>query len=150
MSIGSGLSGQFGYKLETTWGTAVTVDTFQVHESDSLEVDQNWAESAGLQAGAQVQLAGYAQQTNRSAKGGVTLEFATKKMGQLAKVAVGSTVTTPTLIAGSAYKQVHQLGTFTGIGVTAQLGRPQDRRDRKALHLPGMQGRRVGAVLLRG
>jgi len=137
MSIGSGLSGQFGYKLETTWGTAVTVDTFQVHEGDNLEIDQNWAQSAGLQAGQQVQLAGYAQQTTRSAKGAVPLEFATKKMGQLAKVAVGSTVTTPTLIAGSAYKQVHQLGTFFGIGLTTQFGRPQTDGTVKPFTYPG-------------
>lgn len=137
MAIGSGLSGQFGHKLETTWATAVTVDTFQLYDSESMELEVKWAESEGLQAGQQVQLANYAVQTTRAAKGSVAIEYATKKMGQLFKAMLGSTVATPTLISGSAYKQVHQLGNHAGIGLTCQFGRPQTDGTVKPFTYPG-------------
>ena len=38
----TGLGSQFGMKKESTWGTAVTVDTFYKYESESLSLDQTY------------------------------------------------------------------------------------------------------------
>jgi len=46
-------------------------------------------------------------------------------MGFWWKYALGSTLTTPTVVLGTAYKQVHTPGTKAGQFLTCQFGRPQ-------------------------
>jgi hypothetical protein len=46
-------------------------------------------------------------------------------MGLLVKHMLGSTVTTTTLVSGTAYKQVHTPAGFLGLGLTTQVGRPE-------------------------
>ena len=46
-------------------------------------------------------------------------------MGFWWKYALGSTLTTPTVVLGTAYKQVHTPGSKAGQFITLQVGRPQ-------------------------
>ena len=125
MATGSGLDAQFGYKFESTYGTGVTVDVFNDFNKESLKLDQKWTDPQGLAAGRLYPLIGRIAQTTRVVSGGVDMDFSVKSMGRLVKLMIGSSVTTPTLVSGSAYKQVHASGGLVGLSQTWQFGRPQ-------------------------
>jgi hypothetical protein len=125
MSTGSGVDAQFGHKFESTYGTAVTVDIFNDFNKESLKLDQKWTDPQGLAAGRLYPLIGRVAQTTRVVTGGVDMDFSTKSMGRFVKLMIGSSVTTPTLISGAAYKQVHLSGGLVGLSQTWQFGRPQ-------------------------
>jgi hypothetical protein len=65
------------------------------------------------------------RQSRKGVTGDIELEVATLGMGLIIKHMLASTVTTPTLVSGSAYKQVHTPGDFRGLGMTIQVGRPE-------------------------
>lgn len=123
--VGSGLSAQLGLVAETTYGTAVTVTRFLAFDDESLALDQKWSQGNGLAAGRTVRLSGQSLQTTRSAGGSVSMDFATKGMGLLLRHMIGSAITAPTLVSGSAYRAYHEIGDFTGLSLTTQVGRPQ-------------------------
>jgi hypothetical protein len=125
MATGSGLDAQFGYKLESTVGTAVTVDKFVEFNSEGFEVDPGWIEPTGLRVGTKYKRGARLVQSRMQVSGSVDLNHSTRDMGGLWKVALGSSVTTPTVVAGSAYKQVHQTGDILGKSLTCQVGRPE-------------------------
>lgn len=125
MAVGSGIGAQFGYALETTYGTAVTVDKFTDFNEESLNLNQTWTDPQGLAAGRLTPLATRRVQTTRDVTGSIAMDFATKSMGRLVRQMIGSSLTAPVLISGTAYRQVHQLGNAGGLSGTWQLGRPQ-------------------------
>ncbi|UUW87400.1 phage tail tube protein [Pimelobacter simplex] len=125
MVTGTGLDAQLGYKPETAVGTEVTVDKFLEFNSEGFEFDPSWIEPEGLRVGTKFKRGSRLVQSRKQVSGSVELNYATRLMGGLWKLAVGSTVTTPTLIAGSAYKQVHQTGDLLGKSATFQVGRPE-------------------------
>jgi hypothetical protein len=125
MATGTGLDAQLGFKLESTWGTPVTVDKFVEFDSESLNWEPTWIEPTGLRVGTKFKRASRLVQSRQTVGGSFDLQFATRTMGTLVKAMLGSTVTTPTVIAGSAYKQVHTPGDFVGKSLTVQVGRPE-------------------------
>jgi hypothetical protein len=125
MPYGSGLSAQVGFKAEATVGTEVVVDKFAEFLSESLSYSATWQRSAGLRAGQAYTRSGRMVITAHDVAGDLTVEYADRGMGTLWKHALGSTITTPTLIATTAYKQIHIPGPKTGMGLTIQVGRPQ-------------------------
>ena len=125
MTTGTGLDAQAGYKLETTTGTEVTVDKFPEFDSEGLEFDPGFIEPTGLRVGVKFKRGSRLVQSRKMVTGDVKLQHATRIMGALWKVALGSSVTTPTVIAGSAYKQIHQTGDLLGKSLTLQIGRPE-------------------------
>lgn len=125
MTTGTGLDGQLGYKLETTVGTEVTVDKFVEFNSEGFEFDPGWIEPEGLRVGTKFKRGARLVQSRKMVSGSIELNHATRLMGALWKLALGSTVTTPTLVLGSAYKQVHQTGDLLGKSATFQIGRPE-------------------------
>lgn len=126
MAVGSGIGSQLGYKLESTYGTAVTVDKFTDFNEESLNLNQTWTDPQGLAAGRLTPLATRRVQTTRDVTGSVSMDFATKAMHRLVKLMIGSPLSTPTIIgAGPAYQAAHQLGNAGGISATFQVGRPQ-------------------------
>jgi hypothetical protein len=137
MGIGSGVGAQWSFVSEPTYGTATTTDHATEFESESLRVNQKWTDPNGLAAGRQMQLLSRKVQTTRDAGGGVTVPYVSKKMGLLVRNCLGSATTTATLISGSAYKQVHQLGDFLGVQLTQQVGRPQPDGTVKPFTYPG-------------
>lgn len=125
MATGTGLDAQLGFKLETTWGTPVTVDKFIEFDSESLQWEPTWIEPTGLRVGTKFKRASRLVQSRQTVTGGFETQFASRTMGTLLKAALGSTVTTPALVLGSAYKQVHNPGDFLGKSLTIQVGRPE-------------------------
>jgi hypothetical protein len=125
MPTGSGLDAQFGYKLETTVGTGVTVDKFLEFNSESFDYDPGYIEPAGLRVGIKYKRGSRLVQSRRTVSGGLDLNYPTRLTGALWKAALGSSVTTPTLVLGSAYSQVHQTGDLLGKSLSIQVGRPE-------------------------
>ena len=136
MAIGSGLAAQFGYAAESTWGTVATPDHFTDFNDESLTYAPTWIEGQGLHAGGQMKRLARLNRSRYSAGGNVTMELATNKLGLLIKHMLGSSGTA-TLVSGAAYKQVHQLGASTGLGLTLQVGRPQTDGTVKPFTYPG-------------
>lgn len=126
MAIGSGLGSSFGYKAESTYGTAVTVDQFTDFNDESLKLQQTWTDPQGLAAGRLTPLVTRMAQTTRAAAGSVSMDFATKSMHRLIKQMIGSPLTIPTIVgAGPAYAAAHTLGNAGGMSMTWQFGIPQ-------------------------
>ena len=127
MAVSSGVGAQFGIKNETTWGTAVTVDTFLPFTSESMSRTNNYIEGQGLQAGALGQKRDLHVLTTRSIGGGFTCDVTTNKFGKLFNLLHGNTVTPTTPSGGTLTRnQVHNIGGTTpeGKGLTVQVGRP--------------------------
>ena len=125
MTTGTGLDAQLGYKLETTVGTEVVVDKFVEFDSESITFDPGWIEPTGLRVGTKFKRGSRLVQSRTSVSGSIAMQHATRVMGAFWKAALGSGVTTPTLVAGSAYKQIHQTGDLLGKSLTLQVGRPE-------------------------
>lgn len=126
MTTGSGLDAQLGYKLESTVGTAVTVDKFVEFNAESLTFDPGFIEPEGLRVGVKYKRGSRLVQSRKMVTGGIDMNYATRLMGGFWKAAIGSSVTTPTVVtAGQSYSQVHQTGDLLGKSMTLQVGRPQ-------------------------
>lgn len=125
MTIGSGLGAQLGWGAESTWATPVTVDHFAPFDSESMTLEKNVLQGLGLRAGQADPFSARRLISTKSVGGAVTMDFTAKGLGLLLKHGMGSGVTSPTLVSGAAYKQVHALGSTQGYGLTVQVGRPQ-------------------------
>lgn len=125
MATGTGLDAQIGIAAETTVGTPVTVTRFLEFNSESLKWEPTWLEPTGLRAGTKYKRASRLVQSRQTVSGSMEFNHATKGMGLLWKMALGSTVVSPTLVTGTAFKQVHQPGDFIGKSMTVQVGRPE-------------------------
>lgn len=125
MATNSGLDGQLGYKLESTVGTAVTVDKFLEFNSEGFEFDPGYIEPTGLRVGTKYKRGARLVQSRKMVSGSIEVNHSTRLMGALWKLALGSTISSPTLVLGSAFKQVHQTGDLVGKSATFQVGRPE-------------------------
>jgi hypothetical protein len=125
MATGSGLDAQLGYKVETTVGTPVTVTKFLEFNSEGIDYDPGFIEPTGLRVGTSFKRGSRLVPSRKMVSGGFEVNHSTRDMGLLWKLALGSSIVTPTLIAGSAYKQVHQTGDLFGKSMTLQIGRPE-------------------------
>ena len=125
MVTGTGLDAQLGVKGETTVGTEVVVDKFLEFNSEGLQFDPSYIEPEGLRAGVKFKRGSRLVQSRKQVAGPIELNYATRLMGTLWRAALGSSVTTPVLVAGSAYKQIHQTGDLLGKSLTLQVGRPE-------------------------
>jgi hypothetical protein len=133
MPYASGLSGQFGSVAEVTYGIPVTVTHFYEFLSESLTFNPNWLDGMGLKSGQAYKRGSRTVQSRFDVTGDVTLEHMSGEaansiadsMGHLWKYALGSALTTPTVVLGTAFKQVHTNGSKAGQFLTWQVGRPQ-------------------------
>jgi len=114
-----------GFAAESTWGTAVTVTRFIEASEESLTNEPTFTEGVGLRPGVLAKRVTRTRQSRKSVSGDVSMEWSTKGMGLLVKHMIGSTVATPTLIAGTAYKQIHTPQGLFGLGLTTQIGKPE-------------------------
>src|SRR5499427_2271588 len=129
----SGLSGQVGAVAESTYGTAVTVTHFYEFLSENFQFVPAWLDGQGLKAGQAYNRASRTVVSQYDVNGDLTMEHTSGEaanavavsMGFWWKYALGSTLTTPTLVLGTAYKQVHTNGSKAGQFITLQVGRPQ-------------------------
>lgn len=133
MVYASGLSGQVGAVTEVTYGTPVTVTHFYEFLSETLVFNPNWLDGMGLHAGQAYKRSSRTVQSRFGVTGDLVMEHTigsasntvADSMGFWWKYALGSTVTTPTLVLGTAYKQNHTNGSKAGQFITMQIGRPQ-------------------------
>ena len=129
----SGLSGQVGTVAEGTYGTAVTVTRFWEFLSENFQFVPAWLDGQGLKSGQAYKRASRTVQSQFDVNGDITMEHtdgsaasaAADSMGWWWKQALGSTITTPTVVTGTAYKQIHTPGSKAGFSATIQVGRPQ-------------------------
>src|SRR5215510_12802903 len=129
----SGLSAQVGVKLESTYGTSVTVDHFYEFLSENAQFNPTWLDGMGLKAGQAFNRFSRTVVSQKDVNGDLTMEHTSGEaanavadsMGLWWKLALGSTLTTPTLVLGTAFKQVHTPGSKAGQFFTMQVGRPQ-------------------------
>ncbi len=125
MATGTGLDAQVVVGAETAWGTAVTPNKALEFNSESFKFEPTWLEPTGLRVGTKFKRASRVRQSRKSVSGDLELEFATKNMGLLLKHMLGSALAAPVLIVAGAYRQNHVPGDFRGLGLTAQVGRPE-------------------------
>ena len=121
----SGVASQLGFKAETTYGTQVVVAKFIERDEFSLGLEQDWAVGEGVYSGGQYVRLDRTVQTTRHCSGNLVADVIGKNWGTLVKHMLGSSVSSPTVISGSAYKQVHQVGSTDGMSLTVQKGVPQ-------------------------
>lgn len=125
MAFGSGLSAQLMVKAEATVGTAVTPDTGLEILSETFQLNPVFVEGQGIKPGQAVARASRSVISRIDVNGGMTMEHGDRgHFGQQWKQALGSAITTPTVVLGTAYKQIHTLGIKTGLSQTIQAGRP--------------------------
>ncbi len=126
MGVGSGLCSQFGFKNETTAGTAVTVDHFYKHVSvggDGLQLIT--ATDLGLGGCALVPTVDRAVVVGRQVARDVELNIGTRGLGLLWKQAIGSSAVATQIGATAAYRQIHWLGDIATKSLTVQFGFPE-------------------------
>jgi hypothetical protein len=118
----------------SSYGDSSTVVTHAYEFlSETLTFNPNWLDGQGLKAGQAYQRSSRTVQSRFEAAGDIVMEHTigsaanavADSMGFWWKYALGSTVTTPTLVLGTAYKQVHTPGSKAGQYITCQVGRPQ-------------------------
>lgn len=124
MATGAGLDSQIGFINEATVGTAVTVTKFVEFDKESLKFDAGFLEPMGLRSGRKFKRVSRVVQSRKSVSGDIELAVATRGMGLLWKHALGSAATA-TVIASTAYKQIHIPVGMQGLGLTLQVGRPE-------------------------
>lgn len=121
-----GLSSQFGMKQESTWGTAVTVDTFYeiLSGTDSM-YDINLIQSQGIQSGLLSPRDARSVPSTYSASGTVNIEVPDQGHFGLFQKNISGAVTGPTNIATTAYKQIHTPGVKDALSLTMQFVIPR-------------------------
>lgn len=127
MAFASGIASQFAYKAESTFGTEAVADKFLDHlgGTEVPDVDINWADGAGMYSQGAYMRSSRSVQTTRMGSAKLEACVTGKNWGTLIRHAIGSSITTPTLIAGSAYKQIHRYGSTDGMSLSLQYGVPQ-------------------------
>jgi tail tube protein len=129
----SGLSGQVGAVAESVYGTPVTVTHFYEFLSENFMFNPTWLDGQGLKAGQAYNRSSRTVQSQFDVNGDLTMEHTSGEaanavadsMGFWWKFALGSALVTPTVITGTAFKQVHTPGSKAGQFITVQVGRPQ-------------------------
>lgn len=118
------LDTQWGFKKETTFKTAVTVDTF----TEITEEDMNWmptfAQGSGFRVAQRVDYSDRRRVSKEEVGGSCTFVPRTKGMGKYIEAALGGTGTS-TNIAGASYQQLFTPTTTDYLSsYTIQVGIP--------------------------
>lgn len=135
----SGLGSQLGISAtEATYGTPVAVSRFFEFDSESMQRQQAYIESAGLRAGRYAQPSARTKRTTRSATGGFQMDVPTKGLGLLLNLLHSSTVTPTQIASTGAYAQDHPVGSSPVTrSATVQVNKPTVLGDDKAFTYPG-------------
>lgn len=119
MAIASGLGSSLGVGVESTTGTAVSLTRWLEYNSESLHLEKNIVQGAGLRGGGLYARSSRRAYTTRTAGGDVELDCATRGLGPILQQIMGGT-STSALVSGSAYQQVHQPGSLVNRSLTVQ------------------------------
>ena len=137
MAIRSGLAAQLGLGVESTWGTAATVNRFFEFTSEDLKLEVERLESAGLRAGNRVLRSDRFVVGTKAVSGSVSLDMTAENSGLLFKHALGK-VTTTTL-SGSAKQHLCEVDDPYSLGFTMEVGRPGNDGTVRAFQYTGMK-----------
>ena len=130
----SGLSGQVGAVAAPSYGDSATAVTrFYEFLSENFVYNPAFLDGMGLKAGQAFNRATRTVVSQFDVNADLTMEHTSGEapnavadsMGFWWKYALGSAFTTPTLVLGTAYQQVHVNGSKAGQYLTVQVGRPQ-------------------------
>jgi hypothetical protein len=122
----SGVGSQAGGAKETTWGTAVTPTKFWEYESESLNLDHNYYDGAGLVAGRTFAPSSRGKKTTRSAGGDLAMTFPYKGGGFFLDQMVAGTITPVQQGATAAYLSTFNVGSSVpNKSATLQINKPQ-------------------------
>lgn len=125
MSIRSGLAGQVGFAVETTFGTSATPASFiEPLEAVDLRDTSTWETGGGVAAGRMQRLVTRRRRTAYGAAGTLPLEMTNRYMGKLLQALMGTTVTPVQQGSTPAYLQEHVLADPFGKSLTVQSGVP--------------------------
>lgn len=126
MAIRSGLAAQIGFGDETTYGTYATPTRFLEFESETIALQQEYAESPGLRATNRVQRTDRVRVNKLGASGTVTFPAVQSKgFGLVLKHMVGKAGVITTSAGGTNAKDhTYTLGDPYGLSTTWQVGRP--------------------------
>lgn len=120
MPTKTGIDGQIGYVIESTWGTAATVTRFLPILSETLQKQIEQIESAATFTGQQVIRSAQWTQGNATVGGGVQHELYDQSFGLLLRAAFGTVST-----AGTAVPYTHTFWPATpDVSFSCQVGRP--------------------------
>ena len=118
MPLASGLAGQWGFVDEVTYGTFVAPTRFLEFNSESVGLERERIESAGIRAGRRV-LHRWAAGVQRVA-GDIEFELAPQGTALLWKHILGTVATT----GAGPYTHTLSPGDLSGKSMTVQIGRP--------------------------
>lgn len=134
MAAPSGIAGQIGFKSETTWGTAVTVDTFHPGlTSENIKQEIARIESQGIRAGRRV--AHTWKAGAKTISGDINLELFNQPLATLLTHLFGTVNTTGT----DPYTHTATPGSLTGKSLTVQVGRPDTSGTVRAFTYDGVK-----------
>lgn len=115
------LGSQLGWKNESVYGTAVTVDAFGEYLSEGVEGDYRRVESSAVRAATRVQRSDRFAPYAAGAAGPIEMEVPTKGHGLWLKHALGASSTSgPT---DSNYTHTCSIGTLLAKSLTVQVNR---------------------------
>lgn len=125
MSVRSGIAGQVGVALESTYGTGVTPTQFlYVSKFDAKKVKNVEQGQALAGAGRLMELESQRVLTTKAATVGVEFDIQNKSMGRLFQALMGTSVTPVQQASTTAYLQTHTLADNFGKSLTMQGGIP--------------------------
>jgi hypothetical protein len=96
-----------GFKKETTYGTAVTVDRFLEYTSETLDFEREYYQGTGLRAGSRLARSGRRVLAKDGAAGDIELEVPSRGLGTLLELLTGTA--TSTVVSGALYQQLFTL-----------------------------------------
>jgi hypothetical protein len=121
----SGIGSQWGFKKESVWGTAVTVDKFFEYNSETFNLDQTYYDGVGLRAGRTFGPQSRTKKTTRGVNGAVSLEMPYKLSGALFDQMVAGTITPVQQAASIAYLSTFNVGaSVPNKSATNQFNKP--------------------------
>lgn len=126
MSTASGIAGQFGYAAETTWGTYKAPDHFVEVVSESLALQIERIASAGIRASSRVARSDRWVANKKGVTGQLSFEVASKGFGLWLKHMLGAQSSGTASGGTNAKKYTSTIGDPFGLGLTVQVGRPDD------------------------
>ncbi|MBW9094640.1 hypothetical protein JNB62_13165 [Microbacterium jejuense] len=113
-----------GFKKETTYGTAVTVDRFAEFTSETLDFERTFYQGNGLRPGSRLARSGRRSLVKDGGAGDIELEVLSKGLGTLYEALFGTA--TSTLVSAGLYQQLFTLQKTDYLpSLTIQKGIPR-------------------------
>lgn len=96
-----------GFKKETTYGTAVTVDRWLEYTSESLDYERSFYQGQGLRPGSRLARSARRVMTKDGGSGDIELEVPSRGLGTFLEALFGTAAST--VVSGALYQQLFTL-----------------------------------------